>query len=262
SSIQRISGESVRPGGRKRRGRGGILKGYCYHSSMALPESPEHPWAGRALRLALALTAVALGLATLAEHRALEAARSAAEDWLERAGVTRDVSALSREADPDGVRLRAARAVLAAELDPAPRRRSSPAQAARDPAARMADDARAGREALARRPASWEAALVAGAATYLDWAQARDPRLFTAYRQWEAPLGAALRLAPAKREPARFLAAAYLEIWPVLSPRKREVARGLLTEIFREPDDLARLLDPRLDTEADQREALRRSPGD
>ena len=97
---------------------------------------------------------------------------------------------------------------------------------------------------------------MAGAATYLGWSQARDPRLFTAYRQWEAPLETALRLAPAKREPARFLAAAYLEIWPALSPRKREIARGLLAEVFRDPDDLDRLIDPWLDTAADRSEAF------
>ncbi len=120
----------------------------------------------------------------------------------------------------------------------------------------MAKAAAVARETLALRPASWEAALVAGAATYLGWSQARDPRLFTAYRRWEAPLETALRLAPAKREPARFLAAAYLEIWPALSPRKREIARGLLAEVFRDPDDLARLLDPWLDTAADREEAF------
>jgi hypothetical protein len=242
-------------------------KGYCYHFYMSAPDFPGNPragtpWAGPALRLALALAAIALALATLAERRALEAARGAARSWLERAGVTLDSSGLGREPDPDGVRLRAARAVLAAELDPARRQGISPEQAARETAARMAEAARAGREVLARRPASWEAALVAGAATYLGWSQARDPRLFTAYRQWEAPLETALRLAPAKREPARFLAAAYLEIWPALSPRKREIARGLLTAIFRQPDDLARLLEPWLDTAADRREAFAVLPDD
>ena len=126
----------------------------------------------------------------------------------------------------------------------------------------MAGAAAAAREVLALRPASWEAALVAGAATYLGWSQARDPRLFTAYRQWEAPLETALRLAPAKREPVRFLAAAYLEIWPALSPRKRQIARGLLAEVFREPGDLDRLLDPWLDTAADRREAFSVLPDD
>ena len=126
----------------------------------------------------------------------------------------------------------------------------------------MAVVARAAREVLARRPASWEAALVAGAATYLGWSQARDPRLFTAYRQWEAPLETALRLAPSKREPARFLAAAYLEIWPALSPRKRGIARGLLTEVFRRSEDLGRMIDPWLDTAADRREAFAVLPDD
>ncbi len=126
----------------------------------------------------------------------------------------------------------------------------------------MAVTARTAREVLARRPASWEAALVAGAATYLGWSQARDPRLFTAYRQWEAPLETALRLAPSKREPARFLAVAYLEIWPALSPRKREIARGLLAEVFRQSEDLDRLIDPWLDTAADRREAFAVLPDD
>ncbi len=219
-----------------------------------MPVQESRPWAGGALRLGLALAAVVLALATLAQRRGLEAERSAALAWLERAGVTLDTSSLDRESDPDGVRLRAARAVLASELDPARRQGAQPAP--REIAARMAEDAAAARAVLARRPASWEAALVMGGATYLGWAQARDPRLFTAYRQWEAPLETALRLAPAKREPARFLAAAYLEIWPVLSPRKREVARGLLTEIFRQPDDLARLLEPWLDTAADLGQAF------
>jgi hypothetical protein len=237
-------------------------KGYCYHFHMSVSDSSGRPGVGPALRLALALAAVALALATLAERRALEASRIAARGWLARAGVTLDGSVLDREADPDEVRLRTARAVLAAELDPARRQGVAPETAARETAARMAEDARAGREILARRPASWEAALVAGGATYLGWSQARDPRLFTAYRQWEAPLETALRLAPAKREPARFLAAAYLEIWPALSPRKREIARGLLAGIFREPDDPSHLLEPWLDTAADRREAFSVLPDD
>ena len=219
-------------------------------------------WTGALLRAALALTAIALALTAASGYRALRTSREAAFAWLERAGVTLDAPELGREPDPDGVRLRAARAVLAAELDPARRQGIPAAQAARETAERMEETARAARAVLARRPASWEAALVAGAATYLGWSQARDPRLFTAYRQWEAPLETALRLAPAKREPVRFLAAAYLEIWPALSPRKREIARGLLAEVFRDPEDLRALLAPRLDTAADRREAFAVLPDD
>src|SRR5436309_5630110 len=213
-------------------------------------------WTGPLLRAALALAAVALALTAAGGYRSLRTSREAARAGLERDGVALDAAVLGREPDPDGVRLRAARALLAAELEPARHQGLPPEQAARESAARMAEAAATARGVLALRPASWEAALVAGAATYLEWSQARDPRLFTAYRQWEAPLETALRLAPAKREPARFLAAAYLEIWPALSPRKREVARGLLTEIFRQPDDLARLIEPWLDTAAGLGEAF------
>ena len=223
------------------------------------------PWTGAAVRAAFAVAGLALALGTLSGHRALKAAREDAFSWLAREGVTLDAAALGREPDPERVRLRAARAVLAAELDPARGQRRQelpPEQAARESARRMEEAARVGREVLARRPACWEAALVQGAATYVGWAQGRDPRLFTAYRQWEAPLEAALRLAPAKREPVRFLAAAYLEVWPVLSPRKREIARRLLAEVMRDPEDLARLLDPWLDTAGSRREAFSVLPDD
>ncbi len=219
-------------------------------------------WTGPLLRAALALTAIALALATAMGYRTLRASREAEAAGLERDGVTQDAAALGREPDPDGVRLRAARTLLAAELDPARHQGLPPEQAARESAARMAAAAGTARGVLALRPASWEAALVTGAATYLAWSQARDPRLFTAYRQWEAPLEAALRLAPSKREPVRFLAAAYLEIWPALSPRKREIAHGLLAEVFRDPGDPGPLLAPWLDTAADRREAFAVLPDD
>ncbi|HSU81716.1 MAG TPA: hypothetical protein VLR69_04810 [Thermoanaerobaculia bacterium] len=219
-------------------------------------------WTGPALRAALALTAITLALTAAGGYRALRTSRDAESARLERDGVSLDTAALGREPDPDGVRLRAARTVLAAELDPTRRQGLPPEQAARESAARMAEAAATARGVLALRPASWEAALVAGAATYLEWSQARDPRLFTAYRQWEAPLETALRLAPAKREPVRFLAAAYLEIWPALSPRKREIAHGLLTEVFRDPEELSALLSPWLDTAADRREAFSVLPDD
>jgi hypothetical protein len=218
--------------------------------------SPGNGWAGTAWRLGLAAAGVAVALAAAAEHRTLEAARARTFAWIGRAGINPDAADLGSEPDPERVRLGAARAVLAAELDPARRQGLEPERARRETAARMEEVARAGREILARRPASWEAALVAGGATYLGWSEGRDPRLFTAYRQWEAPLETALRLAPAKREPVRFLAAAYLEMWPALSPRKRQVAHALLAEVFRDPDDLNRLIDSWLDTAAGQREAF------
>lgn len=229
---------------------------------MPLDTPAGSPWTRAAVRTAFAVAGLAFAFGTLSGHRALEAAREDAFSWLARSGVTLDAATLGREPDPERVRLRAARAVLAAELDAARHQGLPPERAARESARRMAEAARVGREVLARRPSCWEAALVQGAATYVGWAQVKDPRLFTAYREWEAPLETALRLAPAKREPVRFLAAAYLEVWPALSPRKRKIARGLLAEVMSNPEDLSRLLDPWLDTAANRQEAFSVLPDD
>jgi len=213
-------------------------------------------------RAGLAATALALTLAVGGELRDLEAAREQGYGWLQRAEVNLDPRAIDREPEPDRIRLRAARALIAAELDPARGKGLPPERAAAQAAQRMAETAQTGRDVLARRPASWEAAQAIGAATYLGWAQGHDPRLFTAYRSWEAPLEAAVRLAPASREPTLLLAAAYLEVWPALSPRKRAVARGLLTQVFRDADERGRFLEPWLDRAADRQEAFSTLPDD
>jgi hypothetical protein len=226
------------------------------------PDPAGRRWTDWLWRSGLALAALALALAVGAEFRDLQAAREEAFTWMARSGIPLDTAPLDREPDAERVRLRAARVVLAAELDPARSRGLAPERAARESAERMAAAARTSAEILRRRPASWEAAEELGAATYIGWAQAHDPRLFTRYRRWEAPLEAALRLAPARREPVRFLAAAYLEVWPVLSPRKRAIARGLLTEIFRNAEDRDRFLEPWLDRANDLREGLSLLPDD
>ena len=59
----------------------------------------------------------------------------------------------------------------------------------------------------------------------------------------------------------RFLAASYLEIWPALSPPKREAARALLTQLFRNPEDRQTLLDAWL-AAVDRREAFTVLPPD
>ncbi len=225
------------------------------------PSAAGARWAGAVVRTGFLAAGLMCGFAVLSEFQDLRIARQAAFGWLAAAGVTLDASALGREPDAERVRLRAARAVLLAELDPARHQGISAERAARESAERMAAAAEAGREILARRPATWEAAWVQGAATYLGWSQARDPRLYTAYLQWEAPLETALRLAPNKPEPVRFLAAAYLETWRSLSPRKRQIARRLLTEVFHDKDSLRSLIDPWLST-AGRREAFSVVPDD
>ncbi len=229
---------------------------------MTYPPPAGRRWTDGVWRAGLALIALALALAVGADFRGLQASREEAFGWLQQTRVNLDAAVLDREPDPQRVRLRTARALVAAELDPAHGQGLPPDQAAREAAQRMAAAAQVGEEVLARRPASWEAAQVLGAATYIGWAQAHDPRLFTAYRRWEAPLEAARRLAPAHREPTLLLAAAYLEVWPALSPRKRDVARGLLAAAFQNPEDFGHFLEPWLDRAADRQEAFSVLPDD
>src|SRR6185369_775421 len=136
---------------------------------------------------------------------------------------------LARETDADGIAERAVRASLAREIHTITH--SSPDR--QESAARLAETARRAAVVLARRPASWEASMVLGAATYMSGSQGHDARLFTAHERWEA----ALELAPTKREPARFLTGAYVEIWPALTAPKRERTRALLAGLLSDPND-------------------------
>lgn len=216
-----------------------------------MPSPPSRAWLGPVLRAGLCALGLALAAVPLLRYQELRERQRDAALWLHEAGVTEEV-VLDREPDPERVRLRAARAVLASRLDDA-----TPGSAGH-----LAEAARVAGEVLARRPSAWDAAMIRGAALYLGWSRARDDRLFTSYRSWEAPLEASLELAPGKREPVRFLATAYLEVWPALSPRKKEIARGLLAEVFRRPEDLARLLEPWLAAAQDRREAFSILPDD
>jgi hypothetical protein len=212
-------------------------------------------------RLGLAAIGLLLALTSAIRYGALRAEHQAQTARLESLGIPLDPRVgreIVREPEPEGARLRAARAMLAGEMihgaslasDTREGRAEMLAGARRlDEAARMAG------EVLAERPAAWEAAMVLGAATYLSRSLARDSTLFTSAGDWEEPLQAARRMAPAKREPTRFLAAAYLEIWPALSPPKREVTRELVAEMFQHPDDLRLLLAPWL-AAVDRREAF------
>jgi hypothetical protein len=85
---------------------------------------------------------------------------------------------------------------------------------------------------MARRPASWEAAMLLGAARYLRLSQTGDRRLFSEQRLWEEPLRAAGRLAPGEEEPQRTLTLAYLEAWPALDTVRRAEAKEVLRHGF------------------------------
>ena len=98
------------------------------------------------------------------------------------------------------------------------------------------------RGVLREEPNSWQASMLLGAATYLDWSLTSDRRLYTAAREWEVPLLKAVREAEGKPEPRRFLVTAYLETWAALSEEKRTFAYELLKRTFREdPEAFDRL---------------------
>ena len=150
---------------------------------------------------------------------------------------------LARAEDPDPARITLARTLLVRALE------TDPATAGASPLRARRLEAAAGlaRSVLGRRPASWEAATIAGAATYLAWSLERDPRLLQEYRAWEEPLLLARRLAPGRREPSRYLVAAYLELWPALSDAKRELTRELVAGALEEPRAFGRLIEPWLE---------------
>lgn len=128
--------------------------------------------------------------------------------------------------DPDVEmgRLQVARALLYEALDPG-------AFAALPPGERMTAMALVperlelargiAEQTLRRRPAAWSAAMILGASHYVEWSLRGDPRLLTERRVWEEPLEVAAAIAPGEEEPRRFLALAYLEIWPALSGGER-----------------------------------------
>jgi len=176
-------------------------------------------------RATLALAGIGLAAVSVAQLASFRAGQRGLEDLARETGVLAQdpglLEAIAREPDPWRARLRLARTLLAsATAEPRPetavvlRRLES----ARELAAGVAQE----------RPASWEAAMTRGASTYLQWSLLRDRRLLSQPEEWEGPLLRSLELAPGRPEPARFLAAAYMELWPALSRGKKESTERLL----------------------------------
>jgi hypothetical protein len=211
-----------------------------------------------AARAAVALLALALAAVPILRQRELAAHQEQMTSWLVHGGVLAPRE-IEHEPDPGRVDIRAARASLGAELETARHSDLPPAVETRqraEGAARLAQTATLAGGALAERPAAWEAAMVMGVATYLSWSESHDPRLFTAAPAWERPLETAIALAPSHDEAARLLAAAYLELWPALSPAKRARERQLLAHVFADPASFAGLIGHWLATAASRDEAL------
>ena len=100
--------------------------------------------------------------------------------------------------------------------------------------AQLTEARRLALEVLHEQPNNWQASMLLGAATYLDWSMRSDRRLYTEASSWEEPLIKAIREAEGKLEPRRFLVTAYLETWSALSEGKRAFAMDLLEVSFRD----------------------------
>ncbi len=206
-----------------------------------------------------ALAALAIGLAGISfeQYRSYAADRAGLVEQAREAGLLardpRILQQIEREPDPAWARLRLARALLAASVADSP---LPTAGAAVDslPRLELARDLAA--EVAATRPASWEAPLVQGAATYLSWSLRRDPRLLSDHEEWEEPLRRSLQLAPGRPEPARVLAASYLELWPALGRGKRDETRSLLRRALAHRPTLVALLVPWLERAESYEEAF------
>ncbi|MCB1033018.1 MAG: hypothetical protein KDD47_04190, partial [Acidobacteria bacterium] len=154
---------------------------------------------------------------------------------------------LAREADPHRAALLLARAILARDLEPE-------SQGARG--AHLQQARELGLEALAAHPAAWQAPMIFGAATYLEWSIGQDGRLYREADRWQQPLLSSLSLSPGRNEPTQFLASAYLELWPALSEQRREEARHLVGRALEDPRHFPRLMEPWLERAADRQEAF------
>jgi hypothetical protein len=160
---------------------------------------------------------------------------------------------LAREPDPWHARLLLARQLFASASAVAP---VEPGEADRSAAAtlhRLELARRLAASVAVERPSSWEAAMIQGASAYLGWSMQRDRRLLTEPEEWETPLLRSLQVAPGRPEPARFLAAAYVELWPALSSGKKESARGLMARALGDRRTFEALIEPWLRT-ADSRD--------
>ncbi len=197
---------------------------------------------GLASAFLLALTLLAWQRAERLEqdHRGLLA--SAAGAGLERSERALLERLVRREGDPADARTLAARVLVESAIQ---RQAAAPAEPSEPTRLTLAADL--AREALERQPANAEASWILGATTSLIRAGARDPRLFSLSAEWERPIRRAIELAPHSREPRRMLVGAYLDVWPALSPARREETTRMLREAFADRATFQRLIGPWLE---------------
>lgn len=169
-----------------------------------------------------------------------EADRESLSARLQQSGIAErrpeSVHRLEREPDPLNARLVYATTLVRDVLDPrVPEDLDATQRAALldQQVTRLDEAVEIGREMVELRPMAWRAHFVIGASVYLQRSARRDDRLVTRFQDWEEPLRRAVSLAPQQPEPREVLTLAYLELWPMLSEPKRELARESLPILLR-----------------------------
>lgn len=213
--------------------------------------SPPGRRLDRALRICMVLAAIGLATLALADQLSWSRAQEQLDRILTASGTGSGdvdlVERMKREPDVERAKIVLARGLFAAALDPRGNAASAEVGAGSEAGAtgrRLETAADLARQALAKRPAAWDAAMVAGGATYFARSRARDRRLITNADDWERPMHAALDLAPGHPEPERLLALADLEVWFALSETRRDEARGLVARGLADPATFDRLIEP------------------
>ncbi|MFQ5525868.1 MAG: hypothetical protein ACE5GX_06355 [Thermoanaerobaculia bacterium] len=179
-----------------------------------------------------------------------------------RPGAARDVRT---ETDPVRAGLKAARALLAEELDRRWLAELSPAerQEALDQGEAKLELARdLALEALETRPSSWHGLMILGGSRYLLASRGNAPGRWTSRAGWERPLLAAIERAPYQPEPKRVLSAAYLSEWSIADEAERRAILAVLEDAFRDLDTLDQLLPAWLAKASSFEQALSVIPSD
>jgi len=217
----------------------------------------------------VAVAAVAVAALGVQHALTLHARHRDVSKLLAETGLASRQPEVARSAamDPDPVRgrLAVARALLAEAFDYSafaalPPREAVEAVAGINDRLDLARSIAA--ETLAVRPSAWQAAMIMGGATYRLWSARGDPRVFRNRVVWEGPLLAAARLAPGEDEPLRFLAVAWLEVWPTLTLAERSDALPTIRRAFQDPATFARCAELWLSAAPDRASAFELVPDD
>jgi hypothetical protein len=221
---------------------------------MSEPPQPTRPPSRRprsllAVRLSAAVLGLAIATAAIVESRAERLRRAeVVELWRGSGAALRHpgpAERARRDPDPEAAVLALARALFADASAPADLTHLPPSEAAAEAEKierRLALSREHAQGVLARRPASWEAALVIGGSRLVTLVREGSQELYSRPLRWREPLLHAKRLAPGEAEPGRLLASGVLASWHALNDADRAAGRALLARELRDRMTLQQLL--------------------